>query len=44
MMFISVHLITGFMVGIEFDFKDDLMILDLGIVRLIVGKDDDVYP
>lgn len=40
-MSISVDLITGFMVGIEF-YTDELfgsgMILDLGVVRLMFGK------
>ena len=38
-MFIVVHLISGVMVGMEFQWEENVLILDLGIVRLIIGKD-----
>lgn len=32
---ICVALITGFMVGIEFEFEEKVLVVDVGIIRLI---------
>lgn len=37
-MFLQVDLISGLMFGLEFLWKDSIMVIDLGIFRIYIGS------
>lgn len=37
------YLISGFVVGIEFNWEDDVVVIALGVIRLVIGKDRHLY-
>ena len=43
MLYMQMSLISGFMLGIEFIFDENLVVLDIGIIRILIGKEDGTY-